>query len=95
VPPPPIQGGARPPLGRRFRFERGKPPIEVVGIAKDAKYRNIREDTPPFVYLPLTQNDVASMTLHVQTGTRPPSCRRCATPPRRSIPGCRSPRSTR
>lgn len=59
------------PLGRRFRFERGKPPIEVVGIAKDAKYRNIREDTPPFVYLPLTQNDAASMTLHVQTDTRP------------------------
>jgi len=59
------------PLGRRFRFERGKPLIEVIGVAKDAKYRNVREDPQPFVYLPLTQNDAASMTLHVRTATRP------------------------
>jgi predicted permease len=55
------------PLGRRFRFEKGKPAIEVIGVAKNAKYRNIREDAPPFVYLPLSQNDAASMTLHVRT----------------------------
>jgi putative ABC transport system permease protein len=55
------------PIGRQFRFEQGKAPLEVVGVAKDAKVRNIREDTPPFVYLPLTQNDAASMTLHVRT----------------------------
>jgi putative ABC transport system permease protein len=59
------------PLGRRFRFEQDKPPIEVVGVAKDAKYRNIREDPLPFIYLPLSQNDAASMTLHVRTDTRP------------------------
>jgi predicted permease len=56
------------PIGRRFRFEEGKGLYEVVGVAKDAKYRNVREDpVPPFVYLPLSQNDAAAMTLHVRT----------------------------
>jgi putative ABC transport system permease protein len=61
------------PLGRRFRFERdqppNQPPIEVIGVAKDAKYRNIREDPLPFIYLPLSQNDAAAMTLHVRTAS--------------------------
>src|SRR5579863_1277206 len=31
------------------------PPIQVVGILKDAKYESLREDIQPTVYLPLTQ----------------------------------------
>ena len=47
------------PVGRMFRVEgearKLEPPVEVVGIAKDAKYESMREDTFPTVYRPLAQ----------------------------------------
>jgi predicted permease len=41
------------PIGRRFATP-GKPndPIEIVGVAKDTKYRTVREQTPRAFYLP-------------------------------------------
>jgi predicted permease len=42
------------PLGRRFRLQRGPLqgiPIEVIGVIKDAKYYNLREQTPRTFYL--------------------------------------------
>jgi predicted permease len=71
------------PVGRRFRFDDpGEPPVEVVGIARDAKYRYVHEDPQPFVYLPLSQSFAPSMTLHVRAGSRPeallPAVRRAA-----------------
>jgi predicted permease len=47
------------PLGRRFIF--GSTPtasaaeIEIVGVARDAKYTGLREAAPPTIYLPATQ----------------------------------------
>jgi predicted permease len=47
------------PLGRRFVFGNtptaGAAEIEIVGIARDAKYTGLREATPPTIYVPATQ----------------------------------------
>src|SRR5262245_35986371 len=46
------------PLGRRFRAQRGSLqdiPIEVIGVTKDAKYYNLREQTLPTYYLSFFQ----------------------------------------
>jgi predicted permease len=51
-------GGANP-VGRYFRTNLFKfgPPIEIVGLVKDAKYRNLREDALPTFYTPQLQED--------------------------------------
>jgi predicted permease len=41
------------PVGRRFRIRTGDTlgdPIEIVGVVKDAKYSNLRQEIPPTVY---------------------------------------------
>jgi predicted permease len=46
------------PLGRRFRIQNGALqgiPIEVIGVSKDAKYYNLREQTPRTYYLSIFQ----------------------------------------
>ncbi len=46
------------PLGRRFRAQNGAlkgVPIEVIGVIKDAKYYNLREQTPRTYYLSFFQ----------------------------------------
>src|SRR5262249_62325239 len=41
------------PIGKRFTFDSSKPDeIEIVGLAKDAKYRKQRDEIPPTVYAP-------------------------------------------
>jgi putative ABC transport system permease protein len=45
--------GASNPLGRTFRLNNGPgvfPPVEIVGVVKDAKYESLREDIPPTAY---------------------------------------------
>jgi predicted permease len=54
-------------IGRRFRCFGEKWIIEVVGVARDAKYFSIGEDPQPFFYLPLLQHPAPDMTLHVRT----------------------------
>jgi predicted permease len=43
------------PLGRRFRFADGRAEMTIVGVARDFTYNQIREDTPPLIFLPYTQ----------------------------------------
>jgi len=46
--------GNQNPIGRHFRFREGllkDIPVEIIGIAKDAKYENLREQTPRTFYL--------------------------------------------
>ncbi len=59
------------PLGKRFeRVERSDTvPQEIVGLAGDAKYNDLREVTPPTVYVPL--GGVHMATLQVRTTTDP------------------------
>ncbi len=56
------------PIGRTFRIDdiggRPGPPIEVIGLIKDAKYESVREDTLPTAFLPATQAPE-----HAQTDT--------------------------
>jgi predicted permease len=57
------------PLGRRLSVSGPAGPfLDVVGVAKDGKYRSLGEAPRPFVYLPLAQNpQVAVVNLLVHT----------------------------
>jgi predicted permease len=44
------------PIGKRFRWERGdRSEAEVVGVARDARYHEVREAPRPTIYAPYTQ----------------------------------------
>lgn len=59
--------GNQSPLGRKITLEDYKN-LEIVGVMRDAKYRNLREEIPLTVYLPLQQtSQVPSRTLCVRT----------------------------
>jgi predicted permease len=63
-------------IGRRFRFPAGgdgrvTPLIEVIGIARDAKYVTLGEDPIPFAYLPFRQEYQPGMVLFVETTADP------------------------
>ena len=50
-------------MGKRFRFEQGTPLMEIVGIAKDGRYRSLYEDRRPYMFLPLYQQAQGAVTL--------------------------------
>ena len=58
--------GNQNPVGKFYRdnFLTPGPPIEIVGVVADAKYRNLRETPQTTVYLPLTQNDDAGVSMN-------------------------------
>jgi len=58
-------------LGRTFDL--GSATIEVVGLCKDAKYDNLRNEVPPTAYLPYLQNDFTwgGMTFELRTALPP------------------------
>jgi predicted permease len=60
-------------IGRRFRTAPDGPPIEVVGVARDSRYRTLGEATLPHVYLPFAQSDGQSATVIVRAASRPGS----------------------
>src|SRR5437764_7488589 len=49
--------GEKNPLGRRFGFgdKKNSGDIEIVGVAADAKYNDLRKEVPPTVYVPSLQ----------------------------------------
>jgi predicted permease len=54
-------------VGRRFRTsEKGKL-IEVVGVARDGKYRSFGENATPFLFAPLTQDYSAQVEILVRS----------------------------
>ncbi|HEY6289960.1 MAG TPA: ABC transporter permease [Terriglobia bacterium] len=65
------------PIGKTFRIDdvAGKqgPPIEVVGIIKDAKYASLREDIHPTAFFPATQvaEHAEAETFELRTGMPP------------------------
>jgi predicted permease len=59
------------PLGKRFRCFGEQWIIEVVGVARDAKYFTIGEDAQPYFYLALAQHPSTAATLHVRTAGDP------------------------
>jgi putative ABC transport system permease protein len=55
-------------LGKRFRFAQGTPQpewMEIIGIAKDGRYRTLYEDRQLYMFLPVAQHPRAAMTLLV------------------------------
>jgi predicted permease len=59
-------------LGKRLSFEGARGPFyEVVGIARDGKYRSLGDRSRPYVYRPLMQSYEPKMTLVVRTSGEP------------------------
>ena len=60
------------PVGKRFGFSPEKTgDIEIVGVARDAKYANLRDETPPTVYLSYLQETPGQMNFEVRTAGDP------------------------
>jgi predicted permease len=56
------------PLGKRFSLVSDAGPfIEIVGVARNGKYRNVTEDPQPYLYLPLAQNFTAERVLQIRS----------------------------
>jgi predicted permease len=56
------------PIGKRFSLTGDAGPfVEVVGVARDGKYRVLAEDPQPYFYVPLTQHFTAQRTLQIRS----------------------------
>lgn len=58
-------------VGRHLVFDPQAPPLQVVGVAADVKYRALREAPSPSFYLPLAQDAARRGVLHVRTAGDP------------------------
>ena len=55
------------PIGKGFRTGRSNPMLEVVGVVKDVRYRDLRDAAGPMFYVPVFQTTSSdAMTLHVR-----------------------------
>ncbi len=64
------------PIGKRFGFDSEKPDeIEIIGLARDAKYTSQRDDTPPTAYISWKQSlhSMGFATFAVRTASDPAS----------------------
>jgi predicted permease len=58
-------------VGKRLRFGSEKESCEIVGVVRNAKYRDLREPPLTFIYLPLAQEHQPGMTLMLRTAGDP------------------------
>jgi predicted permease len=64
--------GADNPIGRQMRLDRGPGnTYEVVGVARDAKYTDVRQQVPATVYTPLRQEAGGQVNFEVRTAAEP------------------------
>ena len=61
------------PIGKRIRFGRDGPYLEVIGVAGDGKYRSLREEPRMCLYEPFLMNYRHQMNLLVRAGGDPKS----------------------
>jgi predicted permease len=65
------------PIGRQFYFSSDdKVPIEIVGVVKDSKYADVREEKQRFAFCPYAQQyntNIGGMTYYVRTAQDPAS----------------------
>ncbi|HMV49098.1 MAG TPA: ABC transporter permease [Blastocatellia bacterium] len=62
------------PIGKRFTFDFKKPDeVEIIGVAKDAKYTRQRDEIPPTAYIPWRQElgSMIGVTVEVRTAGEP------------------------
>ena len=56
------------PIGKRFGLSSDAGPfVEIIGVARDGKYRVLAEDPQPYFYVPLTQHFTAQRTLQIRS----------------------------
>src|SRR5580704_16204857 len=56
------------PIGKRFSLTSDAGPfVEIIGVARDGKYRVLAEDPQPYLYVPLTQHFTAQRTLQIRS----------------------------
>jgi predicted permease len=56
------------PIDKRFSLASDSGPfLEIVGVARDGKYRVLAEDPQPYFYVPLTQHFTAQRTLQIRS----------------------------
>ncbi len=70
--------GAANPIGRQFYFssDEKKTPVEIVGVARDGKYSDVREEKQRFVFTPYAQQynpGIGAMVYYVRTAQDPES----------------------
>lgn len=65
-----LSAGATP-VGTAFLYDRPDAPIEIVGMAADARFSTVREPAPPTIYLPYRQHRQHRMTLSVRAAGNP------------------------
>lgn len=58
-------------VGKRLKLGSDGPLREIIGVARTAKYRNLREQPLPFIYIPLGQEYQPGMTLMLRTAGTP------------------------
>jgi predicted permease len=62
------------PIGKRFSLIKDTGPfVEIVGVARDGKYRVLAEDPQPYFYVPLTQHFTPQRTLQIRSSMPPES----------------------
>ena len=63
------------PLGRRlsapFLGGPARPPVEIIGVARDTRYRTLLDEAPPILYLPVLQAYDGRTTLVIHTAGEP------------------------
>jgi predicted permease len=68
--------GGQNPLGKTFQIDEPpgvpKPAYEIVGLARDSKYNDLRDPFEPLVYVPATQNEPPGSTLRLVVRSRLP-----------------------
>jgi predicted permease len=80
------------PIGKRFGLgdEESSRDIEIVGMVKNLKYHNMREDAPRFIYFPVMQQMDWLESLQIRTGGDPaataPMVRRMVTDVAENLP---------
>jgi predicted permease len=50
-------------MGKRFRFGQGAPLMEIIGVAKDGRYKTLYEDPQTYMFLPVYQSPRPAMAL--------------------------------
>src|SRR5579872_1163291 len=59
------------PVGKRFHFYGETDWVQIIGVARDAKYFTLGEDPTPYIYLPLIQNPSPAITLFFRSSSDP------------------------
>ena len=60
------------PLGKQVFFSpRSERPIQIVGVVRDAKYRNVREDVAPAIFFSHLQRPASGLAFEIRTASDP------------------------